>query len=571
MKPTLVLLCFIFTALRCFSQVTNDEKVRYLVNEDGQAEVSVYNSPDILKKLSENTSVSTVKDGRIFIRLSRLTIEWFIKQKFDYKIVEKQHFNLPENAKSTNEALEWDTYPTYTQYLDILTKFSTDYPSLCELDTIGTSINGKLILALKISDNASDDEDEPEVFYSSTIHGDETAGFVLMLRLADYILSSYSTSDRIRNLADNLEIWINPLANPDGTYRNGNTIADPVRFNSNGYDLNRNFPDPMSPYNQNNVQQKETKEMVDFLKLHRFVLSANFHSGVEVVNYPWDAFERGEIKLRSSTHADNTWFYRISRAYVDTVYKYSDALYMKAFKNGVTEGANWYVIYGGRQDFVTWELQGREVTIELDYIDNYPLVTPTARLPLLWEYNYRSLIVYLENALYGIHGEITDANDGRSVAAMVFINGHDKDNSHVYSDTTSGRFVRFLDDGVYDVTFSAGGYADTTITDVEVFWHNKKLLPVTINRLRSNNSLSLYPNPAFISINALLPANMEGPVRIQIFNTSGMLVKEVNDNFIVGIPLNIPVKNLAGGTYIIVFTNIHGGTSVKTRFVVTGN
>ena len=73
--------------------------------------------------------------------------------------------------------------------------------------------------------------------------------------------------------------------------------------------------------------------------------------------------------------------------------------------NGVTNGADWYVIYGGRQDFVTYELQGREVTIELD--DEY--VTPAAQLNSLWEYNCRSLLGYLENALYGIHGYVKDA------------------------------------------------------------------------------------------------------------------------------------------------------------------
>ena len=82
------------------------------------------------------------------------------------------------------------------QYDSIMQSFLSLYPSICHLDTIGTSINGKLILALKISDNASIDEDEPEVFYTSTMHGDETGGFILMLRLADYLLTNYSFSQQ---------------------------------------------------------------------------------------------------------------------------------------------------------------------------------------------------------------------------------------------------------------------------------------------------------------------------------------------------------------------------------------
>ena len=53
-----------------------------------------------------------------------------------------------------------------------------------------------------------------------------------MLRLADYLLKNYQTKHRVRNLVDNLEIWINPLANPDGTYRTGNIITSPTRYNA---------------------------------------------------------------------------------------------------------------------------------------------------------------------------------------------------------------------------------------------------------------------------------------------------------------------------------------------------
>ncbi len=117
------------------------------------------------------------------------------------------------------------------------------------------------------------DEDEPETFYSSSIHGDETGGFILMLRLADYLLKNYSAGSRVKNLVDNLEIWINPLANPDGTYGTGNTISSPTRDNANGYDLNRNFPDPVS---DNPNKQKETLDMMKFMRLAQFCSLGQF-------------------------------------------------------------------------------------------------------------------------------------------------------------------------------------------------------------------------------------------------------------------------------------------------------
>ena len=142
----------------------------------------------------------------------------------------KQDLKGIVSAASMSKAFEWNTYPTYTQYDSIMQSFAVNYPSLCHLDTIGTSINGKLVLALKISDNPAVDETEPEVFYTSSMHGDETGGFILMLRLADFLLKNYNDNARVKELVDNLEIWINPLANPDGTYNSGNAISSPVRL-----------------------------------------------------------------------------------------------------------------------------------------------------------------------------------------------------------------------------------------------------------------------------------------------------------------------------------------------------
>ena len=360
----------------------------------------------IPENLTRNVSVSSVRDRVTEIILSPLTVEWFISQKFSYSIEEKAEFKGIVTAASVSKAFAWDTYPTYTQYDSIMQSFVANYPALCRLDTIGTSIKGKLVLALKISDNPSDDETEPEVFYSSTMHGDETGGYVLMLRLADLLLKNYYTDLRVKELVDNLEIWINPLANPDGTYNNGNVISYPTRFNSNDIDLNRNFPDPLAP---DIVSEKETLDMIEFMRSHRFVISANFHSGAEVVNYPWD-------RWLSIYHADNDWFNDISRAYADTAHIYSEPGYMSDLDDGVTRGAVWYVVYGGRQDFVTQELHGREVTIELD--DQH--ITPASQLPVLWENNWRSLLGYLENALYGIHGMVFDSQSYTPVACKSF-------------------------------------------------------------------------------------------------------------------------------------------------------
>src|SRR5690606_23026121 len=118
---------------------------------------------------------------------------------------------------------------------------------------------------------------------------DELTGYVLMLRLIDSLLATYGTDARITQLVNNAEIWINPLANPDGTFRSGNnTVSGATRYNYNNYDLNRNFPDPILGVNPN--QQIETTRFRNIAETNNFALVANFHGGTEVVNYPWDTW-----------------------------------------------------------------------------------------------------------------------------------------------------------------------------------------------------------------------------------------------------------------------------------------
>lgn len=545
----------------CYSQyIRNNELLRKRVLESGQAEVAIPEPgrPE-LDRLSRDFSISGLRDGEVRIKLSRTDIEMFISRGFKFRIIGRPAFK--GNSGTLNPALVsgWEDYPSYSQYISMMRAFASENPSLCLLDTIGTSINGRAILVLKISDNCKVDESEPEVFYTSSMHGDETAGYVLMLRLADYLLGKYSSDGRIKTFVDNLEIWINPLANPDGTYNGGDYIVSPVRNNANGYDLNRNFPDPGYTIP---VRQKETLDMMRFLAERRFALSANFHSGEEVVNYPWDRWPYD--------HADKNWFNFVSRSWADTVHLHSEKGYMDFLDNGVTNGYSWYTVYGGRQDYVTYELSGREITVELDTID----FTPPGRLADLWEYNFRSMLNYIGNALYGIQGFVKDAVTGDPVPATVFIDGHDIDNSQVFSDSTSGFFTRLLEPGSWDLTFTADGYNDTTLTGVQVSDLHTAFLDVRISPILNiadtirRDRPYFYPNPASGNIKVVLPDYLHGIVNVKIFNSSGKLIYDIENETLAGFPLTLDLRSLEKGSYFVRFTNKETGQTGSGSFII---
>jgi len=364
----------------------------------------------------------------------------------------------PAMTSARSAMLEWDSYPTYETYVDMMYQFAADYPQICRTERFGYSEEGRELLMVKISDNVDEPEVEPEFMYSSTMHGDETTGYVLMLRLIDYLLSNYGTDAQVTAIVDSMEIWINPLFNPDGTYSAGNhTVSGATRGNANGVDLNRNFPDPDDgPHPDGHAWQAETMAMMDFAESHRCILAANFHGGAEVVSYPWDTW----VHL----HADNNWYISLSRDYADSAQAYSPANYMTQLDDGITNGYDWYPIVGSRQDFMNYYQGCREVTIELSRVK----LLPADQLPAHWDYNRVALLEYLDNARTGIRGVVTDSVTGDPLTAAISVVNHDIDSSEVFTDPAVGDYYRLIEAGTFDLVFTSPDYMPDTVENVQV-------------------------------------------------------------------------------------------------------
>lgn len=347
---------------------------------------------------------------------------------------------------------EWDSYPTYEAYEAMMYEFAADHPDKCTIVNIGTLNSGRKLLMANINNGSP--EGLPKFLYTATMHGDETTGYVLMLRLIDYLLSNYGTDPRITTLVDNLDIWINPLANPDGTFHGGNnTVNGSTRYNANGVDLNRNYADPDDgPHPDGEEYQGETVAFMQFADDYQISMSANFHGGAEVINYPWDTW--------STLHADDAWWQMVSREYATYAQAASPSGYMTYLNNGITNGYAWYTTSGSRQDYMNYYSSCRELTAEIS--DTKTL--PASQLPDYWNYNVESLLRYMEQCFKGIHGIVTDSETGEPIEAQVFIENHDVNNTHVYSILPAGDYHRPIKGGTWDVTFSAEGYYPQTHT-----------------------------------------------------------------------------------------------------------
>lgn len=302
-------------------------------------------------------------------------------------------------ATSVEQMASWNRYPTYSVYLSMMQGWATAYPNLCRLDTIGTSINGRLILSLEITAHPTNPT-LPEFFYSSTIHGDEITGYVMMLRLIDTLLHGYGSNPQYTSLINRTRICINPLANPDGTYYGGdNTVQNSRRYNANNVDLNRNYPNPFSSAKE--TLQQENAAMISYFDRHNFRLSANLHGGAEVMNYPWDTYTSAQLP-----HPMSAWWVDVCRRFVDTSRTYNSNHFNDTYSCGYTAGGDWYVITGGRQDYFNYYYNCLELTMEISTTKKLS----STQLPTYWNFLQHSLVNYIEeiHTLFP-HNTIEDA------------------------------------------------------------------------------------------------------------------------------------------------------------------
>ena len=188
--------------------------------------------------------------------------------------------------------------------------------------------------------------------------------------------------------------------------------------------------------------------MMNYAASRSFVFSANFHGGIELANFPWDAWTTAQ-----NAHADHNWFYTVSRQYADQAQADSPSGYFTGEDNGVTQGGDWYVVSGGRQDYMNYWHNCKEITMEVSNTKN----PASTELPNFWNYNKEALLSYIEWLYTGIQGTVTN-EQGDPLNATITIDGHDQYNSHVVTNPNTGLYVRMIEPGTYSVMYSAEGY-----------------------------------------------------------------------------------------------------------------
>jgi hypothetical protein len=348
---------------------------------------------------------------------------------------------------------ETDDYHTYETLVAELQAIAAAHPTLCQLVNIGPTVQGRALWFMKISDNVALEEDEPEFRYISSLHGNEVVGKELCMYLINYLVDNYGTDPAITDLVNNVEIWILPSANPDGT-------ANASRYNAQGVDLNRNFPDRVfDPINTTAGRAPETANIMMWNFTHQPVFSANYHCGALVMNYPWDECFDPQASAAFTDNQDLV--FAASTTYAATnlpMYNNNNP----PFVHGVVNGADWYQISGGLQDWSYNWMGDMDITIEVSNA-NWPSYT---QLPTYWNENRQSMLNYMQYARKGIRGLVRNANSSTPLAAQVKVSN--RPDFTIFTDPDVGDYHRLLMPGTYDLDVTSAGYWPAHVTGVVV-------------------------------------------------------------------------------------------------------
>ena len=409
-----------------------------------------------------------------------------------------------------------DAYHSYQEIIDLMDSLVTAFPDICSKTVYGTSIEGRELSALKISDNVTVDEVEAEVMFDGGIHGDEIGAAENCIRFARHLCVEYGNDQQITTLINTREIWIYCMVNPDGR-------ENMSRYNAYGVDLNRDWGYMWDSWGGSTgaYSQLESKALRECMYNNQFVVHTTYHSGTEFISCPWS--------YRPDHCPDYDHIIQLAGVY-SSASGYPNLEYGQGCTgmypiNGSSKDSNY-----GVNGSISWSME-----------ISYSKQPPASQIMLYYNYNEPSMIAMIEYSGYGLEGTVTDANTGNPIAAIIKVN----DYFPTYSDPTAGDYHKYVLPDTYSITVLANNYQTQTINNIVV---NDLSSIITNFQLQPDTSQYIYK---FSS--SRIPANNnadEGNTPA-VFDAPDNISYSIGKNGWVVLDMQYPISDGPGNDFIV--------------------
>ncbi len=237
------------------------------------------------------------------IDLHERTIDVVADQEALETLKTLEHIQIIESFETTTLPAPDQQYFNSQEVAAALQKFHADYPQLTALKSIGKTVEGKDIWAIKISDNPNEREpDEPAILFNAMHHAREVMTTEVAIDTIEHLLTRYEVDFAVADWVNNTEIWVVPMLNVDGNDKvwRSDTMWRKNTKNGHGVDLNRNYPYAWNKCNGSSgsrnsdtyrgeapASEPETQALMNLVSEIEPVFDISYHSYSELVIYPY--------------------------------------------------------------------------------------------------------------------------------------------------------------------------------------------------------------------------------------------------------------------------------------------
>jgi hypothetical protein len=273
--------------------------VRVYYHNDYERQILINKGYDILS--------GNAQEGYFDYFLDTETVKELEKQGFGIEILHPDVIKYLEETYG-NLRVDFGYYYTFAEMVQELDQIAASYPSITHKVSIGQSWEGREIWAMKVSDNAGQNENEPTVLFTGIHHAREPICVSICMDFINWLTQNYGTNDTATTIVNTDEVWFVPCMNPDGYVYNetdpwgnwrknrrdngGGTFGvDPNRNYAYqwGYDDQGSSPNPSAetyrgPAPFSEPENQAVRELCDTFE---FEYALNYHSYANVLIVPW--------------------------------------------------------------------------------------------------------------------------------------------------------------------------------------------------------------------------------------------------------------------------------------------
>lgn len=208
---------------------------------------------------------------------------------------ERERLQRPESQRPTDWFADYHDFQAIHARLEWL---AAEHPDLVSLSVIGSSIEGRPILALEIGGQG---EDAVPMLINGAQHAREWIAAIVPICVAERLIDGRASDSSLSAFLDGTKLWVVPVVNPDGYQYSWSSDRywRKNRRGDHGVDLNRNFSVAFGGEGSSSNKRSQTYRgthafsepesaaLRHLVRRESIAVHIDFHAYGQLLLYPW--------------------------------------------------------------------------------------------------------------------------------------------------------------------------------------------------------------------------------------------------------------------------------------------